>query len=112
MTMSSVVGKKFIPYIASPPEALATSSSLDAYDLDFLGCLAKGEERGIYSLLTRGPGTRAICYWAHTEEKKCCFGGTRASPRLNAGAVNLPQSKRAAVERQALLCQRLLECQG
>lgn len=33
MTMSSVVGKKFKPYSASPPEALATSSSLLEYDL-------------------------------------------------------------------------------
>lgn len=29
--MSVVVGKKFIPYKAAPPEALATSSSFDEY---------------------------------------------------------------------------------
>lgn len=32
--MSTVVGKKFMPYKASPPEAFATISSLDLYDLD------------------------------------------------------------------------------
>lgn len=31
--MSAVVGKKFIPYNAAPPDALATSSSLEEYDL-------------------------------------------------------------------------------
>ena len=50
MTMSSVVGKKFIPYIASPPEALATSSSLDAYDLCTGGCLVRGEEPKLTAL--------------------------------------------------------------
>lgn len=35
--MSTVVGKKFMPYKASPPEAFATISSLDLYDLETCG---------------------------------------------------------------------------
>ncbi len=43
--MSVVVGKKFIPYKAAPPEALATSSSLDEYLYSVRTEWRTGEER-------------------------------------------------------------------